>query len=144
MKAYKATLLILDFEGMCRKDTRDLRYELGNIKGFNSTIMDLQEAEIGEWDDSHPLNRSDTQRAEFDRLFNPSPQVFVRKEDLVDGMVVYLNNKPILVTKEEEEEWYLETEEPWPFRSKALFREHLGAGLILKTSNGMPFFKAAK
>lgn len=70
MKAYKVTLLILDFD---RLGEENIKLELENVNFPNDcispTVMDIQEADIGEWEDSNPLNRSSTQRAEFDRLF---------------------------------------------------------------------------
>jgi hypothetical protein len=32
--------------------------------------MNIQEADIGDWSDSHPLNNNETQKDEFNRLFN--------------------------------------------------------------------------
>ena len=34
----------------------------------------IEEADIGEWDDDHPLNNTKKQKAEFDRLF-PTPTI---------------------------------------------------------------------
>lgn len=70
MKAFKVTLLILDFD---RLGEESIKMELESVNFPNDciapTVMDIEEADIGEWADSHPLNFHTTQRAEFDRLF---------------------------------------------------------------------------
>lgn len=65
MKAYKVELLVLGFENLSEDD---LRHYLSNVKHVYPTIIDVKEAEIGEWTDDHPLNK--TTKEEYHRLFN--------------------------------------------------------------------------
>lgn len=63
MKAYKIELLVLDFENIgVSKDTfrEDFEY-------VSSRVMSIQSKEIGEWEDSNPLNRGD--REFYNKLF---------------------------------------------------------------------------
>jgi hypothetical protein len=67
MKAYKYTILIIDHEDIGKEDISSC---LKNAKYINPEIMHIQEADIGDWSDSHPLNHNETQKDEFNRLFN--------------------------------------------------------------------------
>ena len=70
MKAYKITLLFLDFEDIGPQEAKSL---IENARLPNridpGTVMDLQEADIGEWSDDHPLNKRATKAAAFRALF---------------------------------------------------------------------------
>lgn len=67
MKAYKYTILIIDHEEIGKDDISSC---LKNAKYINPQIMNIQEADIGDWSDSHPLNNNETQKDEFNCLFN--------------------------------------------------------------------------
>lgn len=67
MKAYFATVLLIDHEG---NGIEDAENSLIGIKGYSSRIMDIKEADIGEWTDGHPLNKFSTMGSEVNRLFN--------------------------------------------------------------------------
>lgn len=54
MKAYKITGYILDFEN---NGAEELKTILHNVKHVSISNLKLQEAEIGEWHDDHPLNK---------------------------------------------------------------------------------------
>ena len=73
MKAFKFTLLFLDHDEVGIEEAQSL-IENARLPNHISagTIVAAEEADIGEWEDDHPLNRLDTLRAEFDRLF-PAP-----------------------------------------------------------------------
>jgi hypothetical protein len=64
MKAYKIELLVLDFEniGVSEETFRD------DIEYCSSRVMSIQSREIGEWEDSNPLNRGD--REFYNKLFH--------------------------------------------------------------------------
>lgn len=74
MKAYKITLLFIDFDKVgpeCAK---------GLIEGARlpnridpGTVMELEEVDIGEWEDDHPLNFEHSKAKEFNRLFPVNP-----------------------------------------------------------------------
>ena len=66
MKAYKVEVLIVDFEG-AGKD--GIIYHLANSKYIHPTVMDIKEADIGEWHDDHLLNKRDSCTEEYHRLF---------------------------------------------------------------------------
>lgn len=67
MKAYKITVLVLDFENLGMKDAMlclsQSRVECQPMYG--------EERDIGEWSDDNPLNRHDKAEAEMNRLFGP-------------------------------------------------------------------------
>jgi hypothetical protein len=67
MKAYKYTILIIDHENIGKDDISEC---FKNTNYINTEIMGIQEADIGEWNDEHPLNHNETQKDEFNRLFN--------------------------------------------------------------------------
>jgi hypothetical protein len=62
MKAHIVTLVIIDFNGL---GPNGIKTELqaahfGNDSVFIPNVMDIQTHDIGEWDDSHPLNQCGT------------------------------------------------------------------------------------
>lgn len=72
MKVFKLICLFINHDDLDDEEVADLindaRYP-NHIIG--PEIMEMTGVEIGPWEDSNPLNSSDTQRAEFDRLFPP-------------------------------------------------------------------------
>jgi hypothetical protein len=66
MKAYLASVLIVDHENYGMEDAKVC---LSSLRGWYPSVIDCKEADIGEWDDDHPLNKLDTIKAECDRLF---------------------------------------------------------------------------
>jgi hypothetical protein len=69
MKAYKVTLLIVDHDEVgdrIKEHIENVRYPNHCLR---PTVMEVQEADIGEWDDDHPLNHYNTMEEEFDKLF---------------------------------------------------------------------------
>jgi hypothetical protein len=70
MKAYEITLRIIDFDGL---GPDEIRHVLENARYPNHCIAPkvhgYREADIGEWDDDHPLNKQDTAEDEWSRLF---------------------------------------------------------------------------
>lgn len=71
MKVYKYVVSVLDFNNA----GEEFAYHAENHGG---RVMSVESREIGEWDDNHPLNRLDSERKEFERLFNESG--YVREE----------------------------------------------------------------
>lgn len=70
MNAYKVELLIIDFDDLGKDEIKDVIENISYPNHcLNPTVMRIVEEEIGEWDDSHPLNQRSTQRAEYERLF---------------------------------------------------------------------------
>jgi len=71
MRAYKVEIMIIDFDDLGDEGIADV---IENTKYPNYCISpqvkSVQSADIGEWDDNHPLNRKDTADAEYDRLFS--------------------------------------------------------------------------
>lgn len=71
MNVYKVELMIIDFDQLGQKSAIE---ELENARYANRCIsprvMSVQSADIGEWDDAHPLNNSSTATAEYERLFS--------------------------------------------------------------------------
>lgn len=69
MKAYKIELLIVDHDDV-GADIPSM-IEDGHYPNhcLAPIVMSVQEADIGEWDDNHPLNKRDTMTWEYNRLF---------------------------------------------------------------------------
>ena len=71
MKAYKVEILVIDFDELGVDGIRD---QLENARFPNHCMSPrvkcVIEKDIGEWDDSHPLNLRSTMDAEYNRLFN--------------------------------------------------------------------------
>jgi hypothetical protein len=51
-------------------DKEDIIYFLENVKYLYPRVMNIQEKDIGEWSDDHPLNKRDTQKDHFEQLFS--------------------------------------------------------------------------
>lgn len=71
MKAYLATVLVIDFEN---QGPDDLRISMENLRYWTPSVMDIKTADIGEWSDDHPLNKYDTMESECKRLFEPKTE----------------------------------------------------------------------
>lgn len=80
MKVYKYVVSVLDFNNA----GEEFAYHAENHGG---RVMSVESREIGEWDDNHPLNRLDSERKEFERLFNESG--YVREETQPLGVLGY-------------------------------------------------------
>ena len=70
MRAYKITLLFLDFDEVGPQEAKSL---IENARLPNridpGTVMAIEEADIGEWHDNHLLNKRTTMAAAFEELF---------------------------------------------------------------------------
>jgi len=70
MKAYELTIKIIDLDEIGAAEIKDV---LENTRYPNHCIsprvLSIQEADVGEWSDDHPLNRPTTTDAEWGRLF---------------------------------------------------------------------------
>jgi len=69
MKAYKLEILVIDFDEV----GVGIPEMIENAKYPNHCIsphvMSVQEADIGEWDDEHPLNKRATMKEYFKEIF---------------------------------------------------------------------------
>ncbi len=72
MKAYKIELLVIDFDEIGRDEIvsvlESARYP---NRCISPDVKAVDERDIGEWDDDHPLNQYETADAEYERLFAP-------------------------------------------------------------------------
>lgn len=70
MKAYKLEVLVIDFENMGGNEIKfvieDTRYP---NRCISPEVKVIQEADIGEWRDDHPLNMHFIADKEYARLF---------------------------------------------------------------------------
>ena len=70
MKAHKITLLVIDFDEL---GAGEINTVLENQRFpndcINLQIMKVKTVDIGEWDDSHPLNHHEKMEGEFNRIF---------------------------------------------------------------------------
>lgn len=71
MKVYKIEVMVIDFDGIGGESIKD---EIENARYANRCIspdvMDITGVDIGEWDDSNPLNQKYAKEAEYKRLFS--------------------------------------------------------------------------
>jgi hypothetical protein len=73
MNAYKVTLLIVDHDNLGAMGIADVIEETGYPnRCINPEVLKLQEADIGEWSDDHPLNLRTSRLAAIERYF-PEP-----------------------------------------------------------------------
>jgi len=72
MKVYKMALLFLDHDDVGPKAAKEL---IENARLPNhilpGKVMQLEERDIGEWYDEHPLNSTATRQAAYLELFPP-------------------------------------------------------------------------
>jgi len=85
MKAYKIEILVIDHEGVGGDDIKSI---IENVRYPNRCISpevkNIDERDIGEWRDDHPLNIRSTCDSEYHRIFHtdyepPSDLVFDRR-----------------------------------------------------------------
>lgn len=71
MKVYKITLMMVDFDNLGPEGAKTV-IENARLPNHISPgkVMALEERDIGEWDDEHPLNNHKTQIAAFQNLFS--------------------------------------------------------------------------
>lgn len=84
MKAYKVTLLVVDHDKIGGAGIKDhienMRYPNHCI---NPIVVDVEERDVGVWNDDHPLNQTMTMKREFREIFDPAvPIVAVFRETL--------------------------------------------------------------
>jgi hypothetical protein len=70
VKAYKITLLFIDFDNVGKEGAKEL-IESARLPNRvdPGTVMSIEEADIGAWHDDHPLNKFSTMAAAFSALF---------------------------------------------------------------------------
>ena len=70
MKVYKVTLVVIDLDDVGGDEIQSV---LENTRYPNRCIapkvLGVEERDIGEWSDDHPLNLPSTMQAELERLF---------------------------------------------------------------------------
>ena len=66
MKAYLMTICVLDFEDYGPDEYATLIKQHRNI---SATVVGTKTADIGEWDDDHPLNKRNTSIDEIKAYF---------------------------------------------------------------------------
>jgi hypothetical protein len=73
VKAYKVELLVIDFDHIGGEEIcsviEEARYPNRCIM---PSVKRIEERDIGDWTDGHPLNRAETSVAEYARLFGAS------------------------------------------------------------------------
>jgi hypothetical protein len=70
MKAYKVTLLINDHDEVGDEIKNIIENQHYPNYCIAPLVMDIQSVDIGEWSDDHPLNKFDTMKEEFNKIFN--------------------------------------------------------------------------
>lgn len=70
MKAYKITLLFIDFDNVGKEGAKELIESARLPNRIDpGTVMSIEEADIGAWHDDHPLNRFSTIADAFSTFF---------------------------------------------------------------------------
>lgn len=70
MKVHKATLLIVDFDDIGAGEVRDvLEHARYPNHCMSPEVLSIETKDIGEWDDSHPLNNIAERDDEIKKLF---------------------------------------------------------------------------
>jgi predicted protein tyrosine phosphatase len=105
MKAYKVELLVLDFEDIgVTKETFNEDFEY-----VSSRVMSIQSKDIGEWEDSNPLNRGDVEF--YNKLFETEladKQLIEKvaeilfKEEEIDCLDIYDNLEALFINERPE------------------------------------------
>jgi len=67
VKAYKMTVYVVDVNNQFNGDTDEVMYAVEYGDADCLTITDIQVADIGEWEDNHPLNYGS--KSPWDRYF---------------------------------------------------------------------------
>ena len=74
MKAYRVEVLVVDHDEI---GPDAIKYYLEETKYPNwcmsPLVVEIQERDIGEWTDEHPLNQTATFKSEFRKLFTQEP-----------------------------------------------------------------------
>jgi len=71
MKAHKIEIIVLDFEGYGVEEYETMIEQSGAMTGF---VLSSKTADIGVWDDDHPLNSTGGERmTEVQELFGEKP-----------------------------------------------------------------------
>lgn len=70
MKAHVVTLTIIDMDDI---GAEEIKVVIENVhypnRCISPDVVNIETADIGEWDDDHPLNSNVTASAEWQRLF---------------------------------------------------------------------------
>jgi hypothetical protein len=69
VKVYRVELMILDFDGVGEGIPDVIENARYPNRCISPGVVSMASVDIGEWDDSHPLNNDATRGAEFRRLF---------------------------------------------------------------------------
>lgn len=63
---HKIELYIVDHDS-CRAES--IKNEIESYRYLNMQVLSIQSVDIGSWHDLHPLNFTETAKAEIERLF---------------------------------------------------------------------------
>lgn len=70
MKVYKITLMVIDDDEVGGSAiTSVIQNAHYPNRCISPSVVEIEERDIGEWSDDHPLNKHARWRAEFNRLF---------------------------------------------------------------------------
>lgn len=70
MKAYKVELLVIDFDEVGEEIKTIIEDQKYPNYCISPSVMNMQSVDIGEWDDSHPLNKKDKKKDFYQQIFN--------------------------------------------------------------------------
>ncbi len=71
MKVYKLEVIVIDHDGVGDGITDTIENQRYPNHCISPHVVSVEERDIGEWSDAHPLNNTNTFDAEVKRLFGP-------------------------------------------------------------------------
>ena len=81
MNVMKIVLAVVDFDGVGPDEVRATLEEASYPnRCISPSVMSVEVRDIGEWEDSNPLNFESTHHAEMDRLFGASDLAALQKD----------------------------------------------------------------
>lgn len=69
-KAYKLEVYVLDVHGHSKKDDILMMIDNSDYHDLHMRVINCQVRDAGKWHDDHPLNKKDTWRQTYLKLFN--------------------------------------------------------------------------
>jgi len=69
MKAYKLEILVVDFDEVGASIPEMIENANYPNHCISPHVMSVKEADIGKWDDEHPLNKRDTMKEYYKEIF---------------------------------------------------------------------------
>lgn len=70
MRAYKLEVLVIDFDDVGDEVVSLIENARYPNRCISPSVMNVEVRDIGEWSDDHHLNKKDTMKAAYNRMFS--------------------------------------------------------------------------